>query len=440
MEIYRITMKLLLAIITTVCFLFVTTFAFADDQAITKGLEYLKSKQDDSGKITSGFSAPSQWSTMAFIAHGIDITTVKKSTYSLYDFLRTDIPTNNAATDYETRILAIVAADGDPTNFNGTNYLAQLEGFYTNGQIGDTCSLNDDIFGLLALLASGNAANTEIKQDVLHFLIAKQDADGGFGFSAPGCDWYSTSADMTAAGVQALIKAKENTITDEGLDDAITKAKNYLLTNQNADGGFGYFGSSDTDTTGWVLIGLNALGVKDQEQATKAKTYLLSQQSGTDGGFMTFDWGSNTLVSNATTTAHALIALSGKTWVEHIYVPTVASSAATVTPPAATPTMTPTPTPQSGLISVEQQTIVYQTITVTTTPSPKKIASTSKTVDQTTDNKPAVLGIETDRNDSPKERTITVLSAAAKNPAFLATAIGSLLIALYFWRKRDTVI
>lgn len=433
-------MKYFIIIITLLFYLSVP-IAYAEEAYITNGLNYLRSKQDDSGKITNGFSAPSQWSAMAFIANGTDITTVKKSTNSLYDFLRTDIPVNNAATDYETRILAIVAADGNPTNFNGTNYLAQLEGFYTNGQIGDTCSLNDDIFGLLALIASGNEANSQIKQDTLSFLLSKQDpTDGGFGFSAPGCDWYSTSADMTAAGVQALIKAKEKNIVDAGLDDGIAKAKNYLLTNQNADGGFGYFGSSDTDTTGWVLIGLNALGMKDQEQATKAKTYLLSQQSGSDGGFMTFDWGANTLLSNTTTTAHALIALSGKTWVEKIY---VASNAAAVTStPTIIPTSTPTPTPtsQPGLTSVDQQTIVYQTITVTITPSPKKVLSAVKTSAKNTESKPTVLGTQTDHNNDTKPKTRTIISAAAKNPAFLAVAIGSLLIALYFWRKRGTII
>jgi hypothetical protein len=430
-----------------ILFSIMPSVAYGEEIYITNGLNYLKSKQDDSGKITSGFSSPSQWSAIAFMANGIEPTTIKKSTNSLYDFLSTDIPTNDTATEWETRILAIIAVNGNPTNFNGTNYVAHLETFYNNGQIGDTCSLNDDIFGLLALIASGDTAQMQIKQDTLNFLIQKQDStDGGFGFSAPGCAWYSSSADMTGAGVQSLVAAKENGLTNSGLDDAISKAKNYLLANQDADGGFGYFGSSDTDTTGWVLMGLNALGMVQSQEALKAQTYLLSQQSSSDGGFMAFDWGANAFASNATTTAQSLIGLLGKSWILHVYTPQATSSAQITTTPSITntptPTLTITPTPTPGLTSVDQKTVLYQTLTITTTPSPKKITKLPTTTKKTPSQN--VLGgtASTNTNQSNKtttpnkSQTVTVLSAASKNPIFLFIAIAACSIAVYFWVKR----
>src|SRR5882672_3911501 len=91
------------------------------DAVIDNGISFLKSKQDASGRITTGFSAPSQWSAIAFALNGIDVATVKTFDKSLLDFLVSDIPTNNTATDWENRILAIVAIGQNPTNFGGTN-------------------------------------------------------------------------------------------------------------------------------------------------------------------------------------------------------------------------------------------------------------------------------------------------------------------------------
>src|SRR6185369_11034838 len=122
-----------------------------------------KTKQDVSGRITTGFSAPSQWSAIAFTINGVDVTTVKNPDVSLLDFLRTDVPASgSAATDWETRLLAIVAIGKNPTSFGGTNFVSNLESFYNSNQLGDTCSLNDDVFGLLALIAAGPASTDQI--------------------------------------------------------------------------------------------------------------------------------------------------------------------------------------------------------------------------------------------------------------------------------------
>lgn len=321
---------------------------------IDNGLNFLRSKQDETGRINTGFSAPSQWSAIAFAANGIDILTVKNPSISLQDFLMSNVPSEpSAATDWETRILAIVATNGDPTNYGGINYVNHLEGFYNNNQLGDVCSLNDDIFGLLAEITAGSSSSSQIKQDVLNFIISKQDTfDGGFGYSAPGCDWYSTSADMTAAAIQALVAAKENGLSNPNLDNSIDLAKNYLLTNQDGDGGFGYYGSSDPDTTGWVLMAFNVLDIQDSTASAQTKNWLISQQSPDDGGFLAYDYGSSSFVTNATTTAQAIIGLSGKSWILKIFdplsiTPTPTSGSGNPTPTVTftpTPTATPTPT------------------------------------------------------------------------------------------------
>lgn len=387
MGVYRIMIKRFTSLLLLMLIFLSLAVSLVNADFVTdNALNFLKSKQDVNGRITTGFSAPSQWSAIAFAIAGVDIATVKNPDKSLKDFLLADIPAEpSAATDWESRILAIVAIGEDPTSFGGKNYVSTLEGFYNNAQIGDICSLNDDVFGLLVLISSGNSSTTQIKQDTLDFLIQKQDpGDGGFSFSAPGCSWYSTSADMTGAAISALQAAKDNGLTNSGLDNAITKAKNYLLTNQSTDGGFGYFGSSDPDTTGWVLMAFNVLGLKDSAEAVKAKTYLQTLQSSQDGGFLAFDYGTNSMVSNATTTAQAIIALSGKSWIIRIFTPNTTATPAPVATPTPSPVATATPIPTSTPVS-------------TTSPAPSPTSSPSPTPSPTPSPSPVVkvINIET---------------------------------------------
>ncbi len=424
-------MKKLTLIFLLIIFLFSPAYIYADS-VTDNALNFLKSKQDSTGKITTGFSAPSQWSAIAFAINGIDISTIKSSDKSLKDFLLTDIPSEpSSATDWENRILAIVAIGEDPTTFGGVNYVQKLESFYNNGYIGDACSLNSDVFGLLALTASGSTSSTQVKQDTLNFLIQKQDSqDGGFGFSAPGCSYYSTSADMTGAAIQALQAAKANGLTNSGLDDAIAKAKNYLLTNQDSDGGFGYSGSSDSDTTGWALMGLNSLGLQESTPSAKAKSWLLTQQSSQNGGFQAFDYGSNTFISNATTTAQSIIALSGKGWIIKIFTPSTASPSPTpiatpsATPspsptPSSSPTPTPTASPNSNSTSTSSPTpSPTPSSIVTPTPSPKVQVITSDTPSTYVPSpSPEVLGEAT--NGTKLEANPTPMPTDAPKPTLI---------------------
>ncbi|MBI5451908.1 terpene cyclase/mutase family protein [Candidatus Gottesmanbacteria bacterium] len=382
--------KIWLLIITLGLLIFISVMPTAHaDTATDNALNFLRAKQDAQGRINTGFSAPSQWSAIAFAVNNMDVATIKPADKSLLDFLLSDVPTNNAATDWENRILAIVAIGQDPTNFGGKNYVVNLETFYNNGQIGDTCSLNDDMFGLMALIASGNISTTKIKQDTLNFLISKQDATGGFGFSASGCAWYATSSDMTGAAIQAMVLAKNNGLTNIDLDSAIDKAKSYLIKNQYADGGFGY-GSSDPDSTSWVMQAFNVLGMKDSSQAVSARTYLLLQQSTTDGGIMAFDYGTSKFVSNATTTSQAVIALSGKSWVTKIFDPsqvvTITPTPTTTVTPALTVTPTPTPNPSSSNnLSTPTPTVTPKpTILPTNVPSTLSYETNPTTTEQPT--------------------------------------------------------
>lgn len=430
-----------------VLILFIVQPVYADT-VIDNGVSFLKSKQDVSGGITGGFSAPSQWSAIAFAANGIDVATIKNPTNSLKDFLLTDIPNNGLATDWESRILAIVAMGDDPTNFGDVNYVQKLESFYNNNQIGDLTLLNDDFFALLALIASGNSANLQIKQDTLNFIIAHQASDGGFSWSPDTtCSYGAPTVDMTAAALQSLQTGKDNGLIHAELDNAIAKAKDYLLAKQNSDGGFpGWSGVSDADTTSWVLMAFNVLGMKDSSPALSAKNWLEGSQQ-LDGGFL--GWGG----TDSTTTAQALIALVGKGWILKIFTPSIdpsltptplpacestpvptASATPTPTPTVTpTPTSTPTPTPTPTLTPTSILTPTpTSTPTPSSTPSPTPIPTILAQV-SLPNSTPEILG-EATSSDERKETS----SPGVTGGKIVMFTIGVLFIlgAFKFWKTR----
>lgn len=244
------------------------------------------------------------WSTMALAAVGAaSIPT---------DYLKTI--TGSSAIDYTGPILALTSIGLDPQTFGTTDYIAKLKSFYTNNQIGDAATVNDDIFGLLALLSDGEGASAEAV-GAKAFLLSHQNADGGWGFAVGG----GSDSNMTAAGIVALVAA--GTPAD---DSAVTKALDYLKTAQNADGGFTYdpasaYGTaSDASSTAWVLWALTSAGINQTTWAKDGHTpveYLESTQAAS--GYFQYQVGSGEDAFSPTTTAYAVIALLGKTLPVH---------------------------------------------------------------------------------------------------------------------------
>ncbi len=358
------------------------------DVVINNGILFLRDKQDASGQITGGSTGDaSPWAAIAFSANGIDIATVKNPTNSLNDYLLNYQPTapTSSAMEWEKWILAITASGQDPYNFGTINYVATLESstYYNNNQIGDTFSVNDDWFGVLALISSGVANSDPVLTNSLAFVLNHQNTDGGYGYSITA----GSDSNDTAAAIQALVAAKKYEINTNGvdIDEKINKAKTYLLSTQAQTGGFLYdrwTTGPDSDSTTWALMALNVLGMQNSSQINNARTWLLSQQSTTDGGFTACNqWDPKTYActgyaSNSTTTSHALIALAGKGWLLKIFTPSGSPTPTpTVTPsPLATPSPSPSPTPSPTPTPNPSPT---PTPTPSPSPTPSPMASPS---------------------------------------------------------------
>ncbi len=223
---------------------------------------------------------------------------------------------NNTAIGYTAPILALTALDKDPRTFGDTDYVAALKGFYNSGQLGDTATINDDIFGLLALIASGEEISDPVLAGTKSFILSNQESNGGWGFATSG----GSDTNMTAAAIVALIAADIS-----ASDSAIQDGLDYLKTAQNADGGFTYdpqsqFGTdSDSSSTAWAIWALNAANINPStwtKSTNTPTTYLESTQA--QSGYFGYQAGSAEDAFSATTTAYAVIALSGNTLPLHI--------------------------------------------------------------------------------------------------------------------------
>ena len=245
--------------------------------------------------------ASNPWSTMALA--------MLNSSSIPSDYLKTINGTT--AIEYAAPILAITALGQDPRTFGDKDLIAELEKFHTSNQIGDTATINDDIFGLFALLSAGVPNNDPTIIDAENFILAHQQANGGWGFATSG----GTDSNMTSAAIVALI-ADGVLATDTKIQNAL----DYLKTAQNADGGFTYdpqsqFGTdSDSSSTAWVLWALNAAKINPDDWTKpngSPTSYLESNQVAT--GFFKYQSISTEDSFSATTTAYAVMALNGKT-------------------------------------------------------------------------------------------------------------------------------
>ena len=213
------------------------------------------------------------------------------------------------ANEYSKAILALAALGEDPTTFGNVDYVAQLKTYYTDNQIGDVVWLNDDMWAILALAAVEQADSTQAI-GAKNFLLDNQNTDGGWGVNVGD----ESNTNSTAAAIMALVEMEVDVE-----DSVITDAIDYVQSAQNDDGGIGYTvgAASDSASDAWVIAALNKIGIdaEDWEQINGDPITHLEGMEDTDGGF----WYAGPDTSKAYT-ADAVIALSGETFpVDYYY-------------------------------------------------------------------------------------------------------------------------
>lgn len=238
------------------------------------------------------------WTTMALSAAG--------QTQLTLDYLKN--VTGSQAVNFEAPILALTAAGQNPKTYGSQDLVAKLKSYYAQNQMGDPESLNDDIFGILALVSAGESKDSVEVTGMKNFLLSHQGQNGGWGYAVSA----ASDTDTTAAAITALVAAGV-----PSQDTTIQNALAFIKTGQNTDGGFlsnaAFDAASNTSSTAWVVWALNAAGISPATWTDSGKSpidYLTGNQAA-QGWFMD-QAGTQENGFTPITTAYAVIALNGK--------------------------------------------------------------------------------------------------------------------------------
>lgn len=304
--------------------------AIPEKDAVNKGSAYLQGKLKADGSYGGDSFGQNADAILAVRAAGFDpAMDMLPGGKTPADYLKANAAAQNKPASAGKAAVAAKAAGLDPKNVGGANLIATITGGYDASK-GTYAS--DDFSQSIAMLGLACTGNT-VPSAALSALKATQLSDGGWGFGG------SSDPDTTAIAMQALLAggvAKD--------DPAITKATTWIKTNQLPDGGWGFAPESNTSSTAYVVQALFAAGQSIDIPiyilpGASPRTYLLSQQNA-DGSFTGFD--------PVIATAQTVPALAGRTYCNSADTPiTQVRQQPTATPSAtasATSTTTAVPT------------------------------------------------------------------------------------------------
>ena len=182
-------------------------------------------------------------------------------------------------TDNARVILALTAIGKDVTNVGGHNLLKGLD----NMAYVQTQGINGPIFTLIALDSHNYPTMGDVtREKLIETILGAALEDGGWTLSGTKAD-----PDMTAMAIQALALYYK---TNETVKAAVDKALEALSALQRNDGGFGSWGTINSESCAQVIVALTALGIDPTADSRFVKNDLtvldaLASFYVTGGGF-----------------------------------------------------------------------------------------------------------------------------------------------------------
>lgn len=266
--------------------------------SIQKGVSYLKNLENADGGFSEKIGEKSnsritEWIVLALHSSGEDT-----SKYQNYILKNGKV---EETTDYARTLMALKAT-GYKGKFKGISLEDKLVSFQKeNGQFsqfdrGENEMINAHVWSILALYSA--EVDIPKKDKAKDWLLAQQNNDGGFSWQVGGL----SDSDSTGVALTALIALGEN--KENSLP--VRKAINYLKKNIQSNGGFvSGFAPENIASTSWALQGLVAAGEKVNGLSLD---YIIDLQK-KDGSFF---WMDGREASQALMTSYALMALNEK--------------------------------------------------------------------------------------------------------------------------------
>jgi len=246
-----------------------------------------------------GSRPATDWVMIGLAAAGEDV-----SAWGVDDYLLTHPPDATSLLAWERATLALACAGKDASSAA----LVVKLGF-VGAQYGNPSALNDDAWAILSLRASGTPADDANLRSSATYLLAGENAQGGWGWSVGGLP----DPDDTGAALMALA-ASEHPLRGPGVARGVA----YLRGTQAADGGWGISPGAPSNvlSTAWATMGLLASG-EDPATWTSATgatpiTALAAMQQA-DGSFAYTISGSGP--QGPVNAGTAIVPLLGKTYV-----------------------------------------------------------------------------------------------------------------------------
>lgn len=270
--------------------------AFPDRPAALRGADFIRTTQQDDGGF-GGFGAGQTFDAIyAIRAAGLDPNTFVRNGKTPADFLKAVAAAQETPGSAAKAALAAEALGLNPRSVAGVDLIARVQA----GLDPITRRYSADDFSHAIAMIGLACTGTPVPNRPILALRNSQLADGGWGFGG------ASDPDTTAIALQALVAAD----IPRSDDDAV-EAVAYLKATQAADGGWGFDpAASNASSTAFVVQALIAAG-EDPSSAAYAKVggtpidFLLGQQQA-DGSLPGFD--------AAFATNQAVPALAGRTF------------------------------------------------------------------------------------------------------------------------------
>ena len=257
-------MKKIISIIFSIIILGLVGQSYAEDYNIDKVISDTASYIYQTVDNPQVSSVGGEWAILGLARSGFDIPKEYYDRYyaNLEEYLRSrnGVLHNKKYTEYSRVILALTSIGKNPENVGGYNLLLALADYEKTIWQG----INGPIWALIAL----DSGNYEIPQNekasiqatremYINRILEYQLSDGGWSLTGSKDDSTKSDADITGMALQALAKYKD----DERVNTAINKALDCMSNNQDNEGGFSSWGTSNSESCVQMIVALCELDI-----------------------------------------------------------------------------------------------------------------------------------------------------------------------------------